>query len=105
VDDPANLAKVTILKEVKAKELKNNYNAFIEVKKGFMAFQSVCYVGGLVLTFLPAALALNAARRRLQVPVPASGFGVDQIFRMLALLSPILVGPIVRFLSVKLGGG
>jgi hypothetical protein len=30
---------------------------------------------------------------------------VDQIFRVLALLSPVLVGPIVKFLAVKLGIG
>ena len=100
-DDP----KVSALRDIKAKELKNNYSAFVDIKNGFMAFQSVCYVGGLVLTVLPAAWALNAARRRLKVPVATAGFGVDQIFRMLALLSPILVGPIVRFLQIKLGGG
>jgi hypothetical protein len=100
--DPVSVA--ASLKDAKAKELKNNYNAFLELKNGFMAVQSVCYVGGLVLTVLPALLALNAARRRLHVPVATSGLGVDQIFRMLALLSPILAGPIVRFLSIKLGG-
>jgi hypothetical protein len=98
-------AKIDALKPEKIVDVKNNYAAFMEMKNGIIAIQSVCYVGGLVLTFLPAAVALNASRRRLGVPVSTSAFGFDQIFRLLVLLSPILAGPIVKFLSVKFGGG
>jgi hypothetical protein len=49
-------------------------------------------VGGLVLTFLLAAVAPHAARRRLSAPVAAAAFGVEKIFRVIALLSPILAG-------------
>lgn len=105
VDDPGNNAKVEALKKQRADELKSNYSAFTELKNGFIAIQSICYVGGLVFTFLPAAISLDAARRRLGVPTAASAFSVDQIFRVLALLSPILVGPVAKFLSVNLGLG
>jgi hypothetical protein len=105
VDDPAYSSKVEALKKERADDLKSNYSAFTELLNGFIAIQGICYVGGLVFTFLPAAVSLDAARRRLGVPTAASAFGVDQIFRVLALLSPILVGPVAKFLSVKLGLG
>jgi hypothetical protein len=104
LDDAAGAQKVEALKQEKLTDLKNNYSAFIELKNGFIAIQSICYVAGLVFTFLPAAISLNAARRRLAVPVAPSSFGVEQVLRVLALLSPILAGPVAKFISLKLFG-
>jgi hypothetical protein len=108
VDNPSDsnaAAQVEALKQKKLEDLKNNYAAFLELKNGFIAIQSVCYVGALVLIFLPAAASIDSARRRLAGLSGPTMFKVDQILRVLAILSPVLVGPITRFLAVKLGIG
>jgi hypothetical protein len=85
------------------------YTSFVG---GFVALQSICYVAGLVMMFLPAAWLLNGARERLVrgVPseeaaakVPPGGFVPADVLRIAAMLAPILVGPVANFVSLRAG--
>jgi hypothetical protein len=85
------------------------YNAFVG---GFVALQSICYVAGLVMMFLPAAWLLNNARERMMhnvqveqaaAEVPPGGFAVTDLLRVAAMLAPILVGPVANFVNLRSG--
>ena len=81
--------------------------AYSALTAAHLAFQSVCYVGVLVGIYLPAALALQHRRSQLE-PVPdkpasESGNPVFQsLFRIVAMLSPVLVGPLASIATLKL---
>jgi hypothetical protein len=92
-----------------ADTLASAYTSFVG---GFVALQSICYVAGLVMMFLPAAWLLNGARERLVhgVPpeeaaakVPPGGFVPADVLRVAAMLAPILVGPVANFVNLKSG--
>jgi hypothetical protein len=85
------------------------YTSFVG---GFVSLQSICYVAGLIMMFLPAAWLLNGARERmvLNVPpekaaaeVPPGGFAVTDLLRVAAMLAPILVGPVANLVNLKAG--
>ena len=85
------------------------YTSFVG---GFVALQSICYVAGLVMMFLPAAWLLNSARERMvhNVPseevaatVPPGGFAVTDLLRVAAMLAPILVGPVANLVNLRAG--
>jgi hypothetical protein len=88
----------------------NLAGAYTSFVGGFVALQSICYVAGLVMMFLPAAWLLNGARERLVhgVPpeeaaakVPPGGFVPADILRIAAMLAPILVGPVASFVNLR----
>ena len=79
-------------------------------RAGFVALQSICYVAGLVMMFLPAAWLLNNARERMvhnvrveqaAAEVPPGGFAVADLLRVAAMLAPILVGPVANFVNLR----
>jgi hypothetical protein len=83
------------------------YTSFVG---GFVALQSICYVAGLVMMFLPAAWLLNNARERMvhnvrveqaAAEVPPGGFAVTDLLRVAAMLAPILVGPVANFVNLR----
>ena len=87
-------------------------SAYTSFVGGFVALQSICYVAGLVMMFLPAAWLLNIARERManNVPeeevaaeVPPGGFAVTDLLRVAAMLAPILVGPVANFVNLRSG--
>jgi hypothetical protein len=87
-------------------------SAYTSFVGGFVALQSICYVAGLVMMFLPAAWLLNNARERManNVPeeevaaeVPPGGFAVTDLLRVAAMLAPILVGPVANFVNLRSG--
>lgn len=90
--------------------------AYASMINGFVALESVCFVGVLVSIFLPSALLLERARGRIR---NASGGGVQagsppapvgkpeslafaDLIRVVALLAPVLAGPIATFVNIKL---
>lgn len=86
--------------------------AYTSFAGGFVALQSICYVAGLVMMFLPAAWLLNGARERMVHSVPADevaakappgGFGAADLLRIAAMLAHILVGPVASFVNLKIG--
>ena len=90
----------------------NLASAYTSFVNGFVALQSICYVAGLVMMFLPAAWLLNGARERLVygVPpeeaaakVPPGGFVAADFLRIAAMLAPILVGPVANFVNLRAG--
>ena len=89
--------------------LANAYTSFVG---GFVALQSICYVAGLVLMFLPAAWQLDRARERIvhSAPpeevadrAPPGSFVAADLLRIAAMLAPILVGPVANFVNLKVG--
>jgi hypothetical protein len=96
-----------------AKEMRTAYTAMVN---GFVALESVCFVGVLVSIFLPSALLLDRARRRIRLargggeeagspPTPDAkpeGVAFTDLIRVVALLAPVLAGPIATFVSIKL---
>ena len=95
------------------KEMSTAYTSMIN---GFVALESVCFVGVLVSIFLPSALLLERARGRIRnasgggvqagsPPAPAAkseGLAFADLIRVVALLAPVLAGPVATFVSVKL---
>jgi hypothetical protein len=84
-----------------------NFGAYTNLVNAVVAFQSVCYVGVLIGIFLPAAACLDRARARMvlanaQLGDSASRF--DHLVHVLAVLAPVLVGPVATFVGLKLGG-
>jgi len=95
-----------------------------KLTNGFIAFQSVCYVGVLATLYLPTALVLDAARARIKknvvadlaAPSPANdGLAASEasslsaavaplavLMRAVTVLSPVLVGPLSTIIDLKL---
>ncbi len=96
-----------------AEEMRTAYAAMIN---GFVALESVCFVGVLVSIFLPSALLLERARGRIRQarsggveavspPAPEAkpeGLAFADLIRVVALLAPVLAGPIATFVNIKL---
>ncbi len=86
---------------------KANTDAYSALTTAHLALQSVCYVGVLVAIYLPAALALQHQRGTFEPvsdkPVPERANPVFQsLFRIVAMLSPVLVGPLASIAALKL---
>ncbi len=87
---------------------KENAVAYSALATAHLALQSVCYVGVLVGIYLPAAIVLQFLRSRFDpAPVEASKAGmanpiVSSLFRVVAMLSPMLVGPLASMAALKL---
>jgi hypothetical protein len=87
--------------------------AYAAMVNGFVALESVCFVGMLVAIYLPSALLIERARNavgRAQTgtanagPPAAAGAGAAtqglafaDLMRIAALLAPILAGPVASF--------
>jgi hypothetical protein len=96
-----------------AEEMRAAYASMIN---GFVALESVCFVGVLVSIFLPSALLLERARGRIRQarsgevearspPAPeakAEGLAFADLIRVVALLAPVLAGPVATFVNIKL---
>jgi hypothetical protein len=90
--------------------------AYVAMVNGFVALESVCFVGVLVSIFLPSALLLEQARRRIRqagagaveagAPPPPEAkpesLAFADLIRVVALLAPVLAGPIATFVDLKL---
>lgn len=78
-----------------------------QMTAAFAGFQAVCYVGVLVAIYAPAALMLEYAIRRVD-PAAAqraeNSALMSSLMRTLAVLSPVLAGPVATFLGTKLTG-
>ena len=91
-------------------------SAYASVASGFVAIESVFFVAGLVATYLPAALLLERGRRRIPqmnsdaIPSTAAVTGAttspvtNDLLRAVAILAPILVGPVATFVGLKFPG-
>jgi len=86
--------------------------AYASFAGGFVALQSICYVAGLVMMYLPAAWLLEKARERIAygappeevaAKAPPGGFAAADLLRVAAMLAPILVGPVANFVNLKAG--
>ena len=96
-----------------AEEMRTAYAAMIN---GFVALESVCFVGVLISLFLPSALLLERARGRIRQagsgvvevgspPAPeakSEGLAFADLIRVVALLAPVLAGPVATFVNIKL---
>lgn len=98
-------------------------NAFTSICNAFVGLQSVSYVGVLAGIYFPAGLVLDHARSRMALDlkyasgrhsevettqasallVPRATGRVEQLVRGIAILSPIMVGPLASFFGLKLG--
>ena len=98
---------------IASKDMSTAYTSMIN---GFVALESVCFVGVLVSIFLPSALLLERARGRIRQasngsveagspPAPAAkpeSLAFADLIRVVALLAPVLAGPIATFVNIKL---
>jgi hypothetical protein len=101
--------------------------AFTAICNAFIGLESVCFVGVLAGIYFPAGYALDRARSRMGLDLvraarPARGLSaaelkqatemlsvkptgrLEQLMRAVAILSPILVGPLASFVALKLAG-
>jgi len=78
-----------------------------QMTAAFAGFQAICYVGVLVAIYVPAALTLEFEIRRVDRAAAEraeSGSLMNSLMRTLAVLSPVLAGPVATFLGTKLTG-
>ncbi len=87
---------------------KANVDAYSALATAHLGLQSVCFVGVLVGIYLPAAMVLQFRRNRLD-PLPTEAGKansvnpiVSSLFRVGAMLSPVLVGPLTSIAELKL---
>lgn len=81
--------------------------AYGKLVASFIGFQGLCYVGVLLAIYLPAALLLNRRIERIDAAEAERAGTVpvmNSLMRVLAVLSPLLAGPVATFLGAKLTG-
>lgn len=81
--------------------------AYSALSAAYLAFQSTCYVGVLTFIYLPAALKLQSRRGQIDPkPVDTDWAQANpaflSLFRIVAMLSPVLVGPLASMAALKL---
>lgn len=87
--------------------IKENTAAYSALTAAYLAFQSVCYVGVLTFIYLPAALLLQSRHCCIDpAPTEEASRGTNpaflSLFRVVALPSPVLVGPLASVAALKL---
>ncbi len=98
----------------------NAKTTFSGLTSAFLGYQSICYVGVLALIYFPAGFFLDRARSRMAVNLkrvgqrlpavrlvaataalaPSAPGHLDRLVRLLAITSPVLVGPITTLLPL-----